>query len=344
VDAWRGGLVWWHTVFAALAAITAVVMVIDKEPTDGWTALVLLGALCVWYAVVGAKAMRDQRGVVYLVGAAPLTVTLFAFSPVGSVMLFALYPHIWTLLPTNGAIAVTVVVISAVTAVVAAAESVLFAVVLGGVTLAGGLLLGWWISRIIDQSRERAALVVAERQHLAREIHDTLAQGFAAILLQLEAIEQINGPSEHVDKARRVARENLAEARALVDALAPPDLHASSLADAVERITEARNAEFVLTGRPRALPAMQEVMLLRAVQEALANVGKHAGATRTEVALVYADNVTLTIQDDGTGFDPAQQSNGFGLTAMRDRASETGAVLTVRSAPGAGTKLRLEIP
>lgn len=68
-------------------------------------------------------------------------------------------------------------------------------------------------------------------------------------------------------------------------------------------------------------------MLLRAVQEALANVGKHAGATRTEVVLVYAENVTLTVEDDGMGFDPAQQSNGFGLTAMRDRAAETGAVL-----------------
>lgn len=341
VDEWRRGLAGWHAVFAVLALLTAGVVAVDGELPG--IALGLLGALCVWYAAVGVRALREERGVGYLIGAAPLTVGLFAVTPVGSIMLFALYPHIWALLPPKAAIGTTVLVISAVTGVVVAAESVLFAVVLGGVTLAVGLLLGLWITRIIDQSRERALLVVTERQRLAREIHDTLAQGFTAVLLQLEAIEQTTGPNDHIEKARRVARENLAEARAFVDALAPPDLHASSLPDALRRIAEARNAEFELTGRPRALPVTQEVMLLRAVQEALTNASKHAAASRTEVALTYADTVTLVVGDDGVGFDLDQPKQGFGLIAMRERASEIGAVLSIRSVPGSGTELRLEV-
>jgi signal transduction histidine kinase len=340
VDEWRRGFAGWHAVFGVLAVLTVVVVFPDVK------SLVLLAVLSVWYAVVGAPALRAEpgrRGLLYAVVAAPLTVTLFAFDPSSSIMLFALYPHMWALLPVRGAIVGTVVVITAVAVVTVLSESLLFAVVFGGVTLLVGLLLGLWITRIIDQSRHRAALVVTERQRLAREIHDTLAQGFAAVLLQLEAIESTIGPNEHVAKARRVARENLAEARALVDALAPPHLHASSLPDALRRIADARGACFQLTGRPRALPATQEVMLLRAVQEALTNADKHAAAGRTEVALHYADAVTLVVSDDGAGFDTAQQSTGFGLTAMRSRAAEAGAELTIHSVAGDGTELRLEI-
>jgi signal transduction histidine kinase len=345
VDEWRRGFAGWHSMFAALAVLTVVVLFMEsREP---WISLVLLTVLCAWYATVGARAMnKDQgrKGLLYVAVAAPLTVAMFAVSPVGAIMLFALYPQMWALLPTRGAITATVVVITAVTTVIAVAEDIGFAVVFGGATLIAGLVLGWWITRIIEQSRHRAVMVVTERQHLAREIHDTLAQGFTAVLLQLEAIEADIGPNDHIEQARRVARANLAEARALVDALAPPDLHASTLPDALRRITAAQNVAFALVGKPKALPPTHEVMLLRAVQEALANTGKHARASRTEVELRYGDRVRLTVTDDGVGFDPASGSTGFGLTAMRARATETGALLTIDSAPGAGTTLSLEIP
>jgi signal transduction histidine kinase len=346
VDEWRRGITGWHAVFVMLAAVTAVAFLLDEDRAPQ-VPLVVLAVLGGWYLGVGAKALRAEqtrRGLLYIAGAAPLTVVLFALSPVGSIMLFALYPHMWALLPPRHAITGTAVVIAAVSTVIVAAESLGFAVIFGGSSLVVAVLLGLWITRIIDQSRHRAYLVVTERQRLAREIHDTLAQGFAAMLLQLEAIETQIGPNEHVTKARRVARDNLAEARALVDALAPPDLRASTLAEALQRITEAQNARFALTGRPKALPATHEVMLLRAVQEALANTGKHAQARRTEVELHYGDCVRLVVSDDGVGFDPAIASSGFGLKAMRSRAAETGAVLTIVSTPGTGTRLSLEIP
>ncbi|MET0238240.1 MAG: sensor histidine kinase [Kibdelosporangium sp.] len=349
MDEWRRGFFGWHTVFAALAVLTAALVALDGglAGAEARVALALLGALCVWYAVAGAKAITAEpgyRGLVYLVPAVVLTVALFAVSPLGSIMLFALYPHMWALLPRRGAMAGTVVVISATTVVIAAAgESIVLALALGCVTLLIGLALGLWISNIIEQSRHRATLVVTERQRLAREIHDTLAQGFAAMLLQLEAIEAEIGPDPRLAKAKAVARDNLAEARALVDALAPPDLHASTLPDALSRVARTRDAMFALTGKPRALPPTQEVMLLRAVQEALTNAGKHAAASRTEVTLSYGRIVTLQVKDNGIGFDPDQRTTGFGLTAMRARAAETGASLTVESAPGDGTTLRLEV-
>jgi signal transduction histidine kinase len=347
VDEWRKGFAGWHLVFGALAGLTVAVVVMDDglKSAEGRVALGLVAALGVWYIAFGAKAIRAEpgyRGLVYLAPAIPLTVALFAVTPLGSIMLFALYPHMWALLPRRGAIVGTVGVISA-TSVVIAAENTVLAVGLGCVTLLIGLSIGLWITNIIDQSRHRATLVVTERQRLAREIHDTLAQGFAAVLLQLEAIEAEIGPDQRIAKAKAVARENLAEARALVDALAPPDLHASTLPDALSRVAQARDAIFALSGKPRALPPTQEVMLLRAVQEALTNAAKHASASSTEVTLSYAKTVTLQVKDDGIGFDPEQHTTGFGLTAMRARAAETGAVLTVSSAPGNGTTLRLEV-
>ncbi|MCE7007919.1 sensor histidine kinase [Kibdelosporangium philippinense] len=340
MDEWRRGFVGWHVLFGVLAAITAVVVFVEGGLA---VAHILLAALTIWYLVFGATAVRKHgNGVIYLTGAIPLTIAMFVLTPLGSIMLFALYPHIWVLLPTCAAVYATVTVISATTVVVAGA-SVLVAVSLGVVTLLIGLALGLWITRIIDQSKERAALVVGERQRLAREIHDTLAQGFAAMLLQLEAIEAEMGPNQHLTKAKQVARDNLAEARALVDALAPPDLRASSLPDALERIAEARNVAFKLQGKPRALPPTHEVMVLRAVQEALNNTAKHANATATEVQLTYASKVTLTVSDNGIGFDAEGRHTGFGLTAMRARAKETGAELTIESSPGNGTTLRLEV-
>jgi signal transduction histidine kinase len=347
VDEWRRGLLWMHAGFGGLAALTVVVILVDGryQVPEGKAALAVLAALCLAYAVVGAAALKEEpshRGLVYLSLAVPLTIALFAVSPLGSIMLFALYPHIWMVVPRRAAIVLTVVVISA-TAVVIADDSVVLAVGIGCVTLLTGLGVGLWITNIIEQSRHRAALVVGERQRLAREIHDTLAQGFSAMLLQLEAIEAEIGPDPRITRAKSVGRDNLAEARALVDALAPPDLHASTLPDALSRIAEAREARFELGGRPRALPPNQEVMLLRAAQEALTNVGKHARAATTEVVLTYAKTVMLQVKDDGIGFDPGGGTTGFGLTAMRARAAETGAVLTVQSAPGNGTMLRLEV-
>lgn len=146
-------------------------------------------------------------------------------------------------------------------------------------------------------------------------------------------------------QARRAALDNLAEARRLVAALAPPALDDTTLADALERLCATTtdrhriDVRFRLTGRPRQLATAQEVALLRVAQSALANTVGHARAGHAEVALAYLDDsVTLGVTDDGVGFDPGAASargpdaGGFGLPAMRARVHALDGTLTVESA------------
>jgi signal transduction histidine kinase len=196
---------------------------------------------------------------------------------------------------------------------------------------------------------------MAERERLAAEIHDTLAQGFTSILMLLQAAEPRIGPDpaearRQVGLAVRTARENLAEARALVAAVPPAALGDSSLDEAVRRLSDRLGEELdvdtecIVSGEPRRLTARSEVVLLRAAQEGLANVRKHAKASRVGIELAYgATAVRLHVRDDGTGFDP-DRANGFGLRGMRERAAQVDGTLDVRSAPGAGTTLMVEVP
>lgn len=199
--------------------------------------------------------------------------------------------------------------------------------------------------------------MLAERERLAKEIHDTLAQGFTSVLLLIEAAkagtcERDRDARTHLDQARRTAMDNLAEARALVAALPPPRLRDASLPDAVSGLIERFAAEtgletrFTVNGTPRRLTPNEEVVLLRVTQEALANVRKHAsGATRLEAALGYgASGVTLRIADDGQGFDPDDAGTGFGIGGMRDRVTEVGGVLRVGSGGRTGTVVQVELP
>jgi len=203
--------------------------------------------------------------------------------------------------------------------------------------------------------------VLEERQRMAQEIHDTLAQGFTSIVLQLEAAEQalpddLNSVEDRIQKARDTARSNLEEARRLVLALQPEPLQQSSLVEALRRETErwaqetGLKANFSVTGVPRTLHPQCEVTLLRALQEGLNNVHKHAQAEEVNITLSYmADQVALDIQDDGRGLDPenleaAKSDGGFGLQAMRQRAEQNGGQLLIESADGKGTTLVVQIP
>jgi signal transduction histidine kinase len=246
--------------------------------------------------------------------------------------------------------------------------------VLSVVSVAVAVGIGLWIARIIRQSRQRAELIaqlaetraqlavvsreagaLAERERLSREIHDTLAQGFTSVLLLLEAARPAlaGAPSAaaYVEQAQDTARENLAEARSLVAALAPPDLAGTSLPEALRGLVERVGsdsgpaAELAITGTPRRLPTEHEVALLRMAQESLTNVRRHAGATRVEVALVYeTDRVSLRVSDDGKGFDPAAPQQGYGLAGIRARAHGIGGAATIETAPGAGVVVRIDVP
>ncbi|MEU8260797.1 sensor histidine kinase [Micromonospora sp. NPDC048999] len=215
-------------------------------------------------------------------------------------------------------------------------------------------------AQLLTQARE--AGVLDERQRMAREIHDTLAQGLTGIITQLEAAEQSRDRSadwrRHVDNALALARESLTEARRSVRAVRPEPLETARLPDVLAELTERWSAlngvrgEMSTTGDPCPLHPEVEVTLLRAAQEALANVARHAEASRVGLTLSYmADVVTLDVRDDGVGFDVAAQSGtpqrpdgGYGLTAMRQRVARVGGRLAVESELGEGTALSASVP
>ncbi|MFF0379446.1 sensor histidine kinase [Actinoplanes missouriensis] len=209
-------------------------------------------------------------------------------------------------------------------------------------------------ARLLAQARE--AGVLEERQRMAREIHDTVAQGLTGIITQLQAAEQRH---EVPDEWRRpfdaitgLARQSLTEARRSVDALRPEQLETARLADALTGVAERWTAlhhlpvRVTTTGTPLPLPADAEFALLRTAQEALANVAKHAGATRAGVTLSYLEHeVALDVLDDGTGFDPSSLKDGsYGLTIMRQRVEAFGGTLQIESEPGAGTGVSARVP
>jgi signal transduction histidine kinase len=205
-------------------------------------------------------------------------------------------------------------------------------------------------AQLLVQAREAGAL--DERQRMAREIHDTLAQGFTGIITQLQAAERAEDWRRHVDNAARLARENLAEARRSVHALRPAPLENTALPDALADVVDrwaclhGVAAGLTTTGTVRPMHLEVEIALLRTAQEALANVAKHAGASRVGLTLSYMEDlVTLDVRDDGVGFDPcAVRSQGFGLIAMRERVSRLAGSLEVESEPGSGAAVSASVP
>ncbi len=214
--------------------------------------------------------------------------------------------------------------------------------------------------RLLAQAQETA--VLHERQRLAREIHDTLAQGFTSIVMHLEAAEQAlpDNPQvteRHLSQARTTARDSLAQARRVVDDLRPELLESTPFDQAIGRVVEqwaahsGVAAEFKVTGTIRPLHPQVEVTLLRSSQEALANVRKHAQATTACVTLSYlGDTIILDVEDNGRGVLPQAAtpdgltSSGFGLVAMQERVSQLGGELFIESEPGEGTTISISLP
>jgi signal transduction histidine kinase len=227
--------------------------------------------------------------------------------------------------------------------------------------------------QLLTQARE--AGVLDERQRMAREIHDTLAQGLTGIITQLQAAEQAaEEPAEwrrHFGAATRLARESLTEARRSVDALRPEPLETARLGDALAGVAERWTALHAIpvrvttTGTARPVRPEAEFVLLRTAQEALANVARHAHATTVALTLSYLEQaVALDVRDDGQGFVPASVSaprvgvggpglpsgggpppeGGFGLLAMRQRIEGVSGTLEIESEPGAGTVISACVP
>lgn len=381
----------WDIAFYLMMAIGAAAVLLDPvSPTALATVLSLMVVLVVAYTVVGRRAAwtGDRRlAWVYQVVLVVLVVAIVRMNPLGSILLFIAYSQVWyfTERRRTGAAMCAVLSIGVAWAVIAFneydPERVPDALAQGALALVFSVLLGLWVTRVAEESEERADLlerlegaqaelgashhaagVTAERERMAREIHDTLAQGFTSIVMlaQTAAADLERGdPDQAAQRVRlveRTARDNLAEARALVAAFAPVALDGSTLAEALERLArrfhEETGVQVEVVG-PAAMPGLsrdREVILLRAAQEALANVRRHAHARHVQLVLgtesAAADreaSVHLEVVDDGRGIDPAV-TEGFGLRGMRERVTSGGGRLAVNPRAEGGTRVRVTLP
>ncbi len=354
---WRGPLA--VAGIAALAVVFGIMWV--RRPIWGYSTRIL--------AAHGFFQLAAYAGLVLL-------------SPPFAVLQLLVYPQVVFSLPVRLAVG-GCLFIGAVTGLAGLAgsggalETALPSVFSSLLTAGMVIAIGVWMRQTIAQSlgrraliaeltaareelaaAEREAAVAEERARLAREIHDTLAQGFASVVTHLEAADACLGTDE--GRARRdlrtaaeVARASLAEARTMLWALRPEAIATAGLPAAIERVAAAAGGaggpvvEVTVSGSPRALHPEVEVTLLRAAQEALANARRHAAASHVAVTLTYfADEVSLDIADDGRGFDPAGagRSGGMGLLGMRERVEGLEGRLAIESAPGEGTAVAVTLP
>jgi signal transduction histidine kinase len=399
-NAWELGTLRWDVFYAIVFVAILLLVESDQLPAPSRiTATIALAAMVPWYVAVGRPAMRSAelswKGPAYLA----VMIVLFAVAQSQDTnawsLAFAICPQCFYLLPFRRAM-VPVVILNVLGAVLLVHRQPHLAGAVAALGIAAfGIGLsyayGGFVDRIIDQSNERAELIaqleatraelaaanhesgtLAERQRLAGEIHDTLAQGFSSIIVLLQAAEAglagagpagagtagagtagagLASARRQLELAAQTARENLADARTLIGALAPASLASETLPGALRRVTERAGAEtgisasFDVSGKPRPLTAASDVVLLRVGQEALANVRKHAAAGSVQVLLCYQPaSVSLEVTDDGQGFDPARVNGGYGLRGMRERLGQAGGRVEVRSAPGNGTCVRAEVP
>lgn len=220
-------------------------------------------------------------------------------------------------------------------------------------------LAAWQLYRMrVRRMAHQFSAVLAERNRIAREIHDNLAQDILGISVQLELVARLmpaaaEAAKGHLDRARILVRNSMTEARRYVWDLRSQELQkkdlSAALRDTTKRLTAENEVEAVVevTGPLRPLPLEVETNLLRIGQEAINNAVKHAHANRIDVTLNFdTRNVRLSIRDDGRGFDPeAQIADGhFGLIGMRERAEQIGGVLTIDSARESGTQIAIDVP
>lgn len=374
-----------HLLVAGLLVLPAVRAVADDRP-HAPAVIAVAAVMGVVYAVGPAlPAVRASRraAALWLGAVGAVWLALLALSAEGVWLAFPLYfVQLHLLSRRAGLTAVAATAVAAIAAFSAHQGTFTAATAIGpalGAAVAVAVVWGYQAlyreseqrRRLIEEltvtradlaDAQRAAGVLEERQRLAREIHDTLAQGLSSIQLLLRAAERAlpdrPGPATtYVGQARQAAVDNLAEARRFVAALSPPALDGTTLADALDRLCATTgdrhrlDVRFRLAGRPRPLPTAHEVALLRVAQSALANTVGHARADGAEVTLSYLDDaVALGVTDDGVGFDPAAvpapgpEGGGFGLAAMRARMHALDGTLTVESAPGRGTALAARLP
>lgn len=386
---WRRDVRWWDAAFYLIVGLSALALL--TTGVDGArlaVSLAALGAIVLAYALLGARAARtrDERlALAYLLLLIPLTVVVVAQDTLGTLLLFAAFTQIW-MLDERRWVAVALCALLAVGTTGALAwdaglDRSTFWQVLPqmGVAFAFSVGLGLWVAHTMRQTERHARLVdelhatqaqlaashhaagvAAERERMAGEIHDTLAQGFTSVVMLAQAAtadldrDDPHAARERLAAVEATARDNLAEARALVAASSPVALQDASLPEALRRLGARFAAETGVhvevevddaAGSPGPPDPATDVVLLRAAQEALANVRRHAGARRVRVRLVpgAATGRALEVVDDGRGI-PAGTAEGFGLRGMRERVTGGGGRLDVGPGDDGGTRVRVLLP
>jgi signal transduction histidine kinase len=379
----------WHWLWEAnvvglcVTAIAAIGLLNHRYPGNVLVATAALAGIVVCVMTFGRRVIRARelnwQTFVLLGVVIGLWVLALWASPVAVAAAPAIYPLVFWTLPLPAALVVTtaVNVIPLALALLTKGTSWINLPLAVAITLVGVVatpVIGIVIVTSMEQRRKlvtvvtelaatraesarlsREAGAAAERERLAREIHDTLAQGFASIVALAQAVEpeldtDTDAAKRHVALIRSTARENLAEARAMVAELTPTALHDGSLSAAIQRQCERLSAESGIAATIRVdgdLPPLgmaTDVVLLRATQEAFANIRKHSQADAVTVALSPVERgVRLSIADNGIGLTD-EHTEGFGLRGMRARAMQVGGTMSVTPTPGSGTTVTVEVP
>lgn len=368
-----------HLMVVALTALPVAHAFVAGSPTR-WLALGLgLTVLAIYCC--GAVVLGSGRKLVSMAWLCCLSAVWLGLTIVDSTAaylvfpVFFLYQHVldrvWGVICVSAATLATVVVVGM-------GSGWTIGGIIGPIVGAGvAVLIGWGYQLIIDESTERERLIselvatrdrlaasereagaLEERERLAREIHDTIAQGLSSIQMFLYAAERADPDrpgGEHIALARQVAADNLAEARRFIRELSPAALEKRDLGSALRRLA---NSEWAVDGRtvtvdevgdaPMSMDA--QTALLRIAQGAMANVSRHSHAAHAAIRLRHeGDSISLEVVDDGVGFTVDAPRSGlghqdsFGLTAIRERVEQLGGTTDVRSALGAGTTVRVEL-
>ena len=361
--------------FAALtlAVPTGLAAVQAPAAEQAAATLALAGGLAAWHWLTALRRPDwDERTpmLLWLTGVLVFTWALLGRHEAYLFLLYGLYPQLFARLgrwTVPGVAALTALVTWRTGALVADDPAARWGM-LGSLILA--LLIGFFVTALARQTAAleatraeladtaRHAGALAERERLAADLHDTIAQGFTGIVMQLEAAEQAldidpDAAADHLDRARHAARDSLGELRRAVHAVRPQALEHADLTQAIERTVHRWSqqtgipATATTTGHPRPLAPDTEVALLRTAQETLANTARHAHANTVQLQLTYTpEQVALTVCDDGVGFEPetAAADGGIGLDGLAGRLDALGGALTVTSAPGQGTTLVAAVP
>lgn len=380
-EAWeQWDWVWHFSAYSLL--ILNIIFVYNSEPrsTDFSFFLVLSALLSLWYIpFVNVSTLRiwdhPKRGALYLVIGWVIWGGLISLAADSLLLIGMFFPLVFSRFPIRWAIGLTIfqtlgLYVLYIMLYPTERWFLILMVILGPLIIS--TIIGAFIASIIKQSTDRQRLIdeltrsradlmrvereagrLTERQRLARDIHDTLAQHFTSIIMHLSAAKHSNPESVQsaVQQAENAAREGLAEIRRIVWDMQPEQIEKASLIEAIEELAARWSAEnsvqvkMAVTGTPRSLTSSAETALLRISQEAMHNINKHAQAKNVNITFSFMEDIfVMDIADDGLGFEPSKIKNGFGMKTMRDRAEELSGILTIESERGTGTAIAVSIP